>query len=488
MADAEATATAQTTANFGESEFGDRLDYGKSQYQDLWAFIAFYVHVVAILVIGIILGAGGGDSDATPSPTFAPNSISYGTGTGTGTGTVVIDFDFSGIFVTLVCGLVAGAIFAILWLKLLQLFAESIIKILLFVQIGCWVAVAVIGLAYDAIYLTVIGIIFALIFSLYTWCVWSRIPFAGACLAVASTVTMLYHGVVWYALIMVFFNFIWNCIWMTTAGGYFTQTASEDQSNVVIFLLLVSFYWGVNVWRNVSHTTTCGVAATWYFNPGQLINPSRASFKRAMTTSFGSICFGSLLVALLQALRGMLRNSGCKGCLICILACIERLMRYFNAYAFAQVAIYGTNFWTSASRTVDLFMKRGIFAIVNDNLSGLALTCGAMLGLVVSGFTCYLVGNAYYPIDDNILYMLLVIFLIIIGGFLGYFVVVIVLLTVASGVIAIFVCFAEDPAALATNRPEQYAKFTESKPELLQMSQNVQQGKDGIANDGVATA
>eukprot|EP01083_Nonionella_stella_P158746 517034_1 len=340
MADAEATATAQTTANFGESEFGDRLDYGKSQYQDLWAFIAFYVHVVAILVIGIILGAGGGDSDATPSPTFAPNSISYGTGTGTGTGTVVIDFDFSGIFVTLVCGLVAGAIFAILWLKLLQLFAESIIKILLFVQIGCWVAVAVIGLAYDAIYLTVIGIIFALIFSLYTWCVWSRIPFAGACLAVASTVTMLYHGVVWYALIMVFFNFIWNCIWMTTAGGYFTQTASEDQSNVVIFLLLVSFYWGVNVWRNVSHTTTCGVAATCYFNAGALINPSRASFKRAMTTSFGSICFGSLLVTLLQPLRGMLRNSGCKGCLVCILAYIERLMRYFNAYAFAQVAIY----------------------------------------------------------------------------------------------------------------------------------------------------
>eukprot|EP01083_Nonionella_stella_P176311 616508_1 len=114
--------------------------------------------------------------------------------------------------------------------------------------------------------------------------------------------------------------------------------------DVVVFLLLVSFYWGVNVWRNVSHTTTCGVAATCYFNAGALINPSRASLKRAMTSSFGSICFGSLLVALLQALRGMLRNSGCKGCLICILACIERLMRYFNASAFAQVAIYGTNF------------------------------------------------------------------------------------------------------------------------------------------------
>eukprot|EP01083_Nonionella_stella_P002330 6715_1 len=88
--------------------------------------------------------------------------------------------------------------------------------------------------------------------------------------------------------------------------------------DVIVILLLVSFYWGVNVSRKVSHTTTCSVAATWYFNAVAFINPSRAPFKRAMTmtTSVGSIWFGSLLVTLLQGFAWNVTNSGSKGCLM----------------------------------------------------------------------------------------------------------------------------------------------------------------------------
>merc|ERR1711997_1358506 len=123
---------------------------------------------------------------------------------------------------------------------------------------------------------------------------------------------------------------IWIVIWIFAFWAYVLSV--EEISMGPVFLLLVSLYWGVNVWRNVSHTTTCGVAATWYFNSGELDNPSKSAWKRTMSTSFGSICFGSLLVAILQALRAMLKANK-NGIARCLLYCIERIMRYFNKYA-----------------------------------------------------------------------------------------------------------------------------------------------------------
>lgn len=186
-----------------------------------------------------------------------------------------------------------------------------------------------------------------------------------------------------------------------------------------------------------------------------------------MTTSFGSVCFGSLLVAILQAIRAMLRSQGRGGgCAACLLMCIERIMRYFNKYAFAQVAIYGTSYWQSAKATWDLFMNNGLKALINDDLSGLALTCGAVLGMVVSGVAGFFVAQAFY---DN---LGLSIYVAILGAILGYYVVVIILLVVASGVVAIFVCFAEDPAACATNRPQAFQKLTGVSPTMQEMAQN----------------
>merc|ERR1712025_308642 len=104
--------------------------------------------------------------------------------------------------------------------------------------------------------------------------------------------------------------------------------------------------------------------------------------------SFGSVCLGSLIVAFLQAVRAILR-------------CIERLIRYFNKYAFAQCAIYGTSFVTSAKATWNLFMTRGLTAIINDDLTGIALVCGSMIGAVVSAIAGYVIGYAFYGNDDD---------------------------------------------------------------------------------------
>lgn len=72
-------------------------------------------------------------------------------------------------------------------------------------------------------------------------------------------------------------------------------------------------------------------------------DPTVKSLKRATTWSFGSICFGSLLIAVIQILRQVVnqarrnsdnRSSGAALFLLCILACLlaifQDLVEYFN--------------------------------------------------------------------------------------------------------------------------------------------------------------
>jgi len=60
-----------------------------------------------------------------------------------------------------------------------------------------------------------------------------------------------------------------------------------------------------------------------------------------MTTSFGSICFGSFLVAIVQALKALAQSARENGdaqilaCIAeCILSCLAAIIEYFNKWAF----------------------------------------------------------------------------------------------------------------------------------------------------------
>jgi len=66
-------------------------------------------------------------------------------------------------------------------------------------------------------------------------------------------------------------------------------------------------------------------------------SPLRPANFSAMTTSFGSICFGSLLVAIIQALQALANaaqqegDAGILACIAeCILSCLASIVEYFN--------------------------------------------------------------------------------------------------------------------------------------------------------------
>ncbi|CAJ1375092.1 unnamed protein product [Effrenium voratum] len=73
------------------------------------------------------------------------------------------------------------------------------------------------------------------------------------------------------------------------------------------FVFVLTLGWGCGVIAMVCHTAYCGVFTRWYFaQPGNYL---WKSLRVALTTSFGSICFGSFTIAAIRAVEALVRSA-----------------------------------------------------------------------------------------------------------------------------------------------------------------------------------
>lgn len=158
-------------------------------------------------------------------------------------------------------------------------------------------------------------------------CVRKRIPFAASVLSVACEVLSVNRKL--YAL-----SFVgivsWTLTFFVTSLAYGGVRQKVDNNGIAL-LFILSLFWTTAVFANVIHTTIAGVVGTWWAiaNP---VDPVWKSLKRSCTTSFGSICFVSFLLSLLNLARVICRvgaegdSSLGRGFLNCC-SCIGRWMR-----------------------------------------------------------------------------------------------------------------------------------------------------------------
>ena len=153
---------------------------------------------------------------------------------------------------------------------------------------------------------------------------------------------------------------------------------------VIGLIVLVTFagYYITEVLKNVIHVTISGVYGSWYFCSQNFPKgATRGAFRRAMTYSFGSISFGSLIVAIINCLRQVCsvaqqssaQNGNMVGAaLFCFLQCFIGLLdwavQFFNRYAFSHIALYGKSYIQAAKDTWRMIKDRGIDALVNECL------------------------------------------------------------------------------------------------------------------------
>ncbi|CAG8572736.1 7127_t:CDS:2 [Ambispora gerdemannii] len=409
--------------------------------------------------------------------------------------------------VLLVLALVVGFFLSLLYMLLMQRFPKPLIKITLWLSIAAYFLAAVIyGIARQY----VLAVIFAVFGVIYLICAWTwrdRIPFAAILLETVTSITKKYYGTIVMGFAGLFLQVGWSIWWAFTVIGTYhkiytrdckpadsnstdvrgnrtntnstTTTCSGPALIVAMVFLLFSFYWTSQVIKTIVHVTDAGVYAAYYFLEGTPQGtgsaPTLSSLKRACTTSLGSICFGSLIIAALNTLKAIFQSiansdDGACGFVACcfayLLACIEGLVEYFNHYAYVQVAIYGKSYCTSAKDTWKLIKDRGVEAIINDNLIGNVLTMGA----IFIGAICGLFGYAYISIvkpdfNDGGRYT---IFLVIICFLLGFMMTVVVTDAIDSGVTTTFVALAEDPDALRRTKPLLFERIRARWPRVVQ--------------------
>jgi hypothetical protein len=262
--------------------------------------------------------------------------------------TVAFDLDMTAVLTIVALAGLAALLVSSAAVGLMMAFPKPLIKMALFFNLFLTGAVAIMSLLAGAILPAImIGLLF-LVNLCYIRAVWSRIPFAAANLITAITAVKSNMGLTFFAYNNLFVTFFWSVWWSIAfvATTYVVANCNaegycENQMNGgLIFLFLVSFFWTAQVVKNVVHVTVAGTVGTWWLFPleanGCCSQAVRDSYWRSITTSFGSICLGSLIVALIQATRELVnsmrdQNDGLLLCIAdCLLGCLESLAEYFN--------------------------------------------------------------------------------------------------------------------------------------------------------------
>lgn len=445
------------------------------QCRDAWAALLFYAQFIAVTVVCFALGV--------PAVQRAVDSVSEDNDTGGGGESADGGIDYTGlIYSSLIAGGVSFA-FSALSLFVMSACPKVLIQISLLFSLLMSLLICALSFYYGNILGGIFGVIFFLISVCYAFSVWRRIPFAAANLNTGLTAVKKNAGVILVAYLITLVSFGYAMLWMTTMvgvydkegvctsvtkGGVTTTTCGSNLFWGYFFLLLLALFWTQQVFQNTIHVTIAGVVSTWWFDPDSASSCCSSaiaeSFVRATTTSFGSICFGSLLVAIIQTLRAMVNSAradeGTDGCaaflfclLDCLLRCLEDALEYFNKYAYIYVGMYGYSYLEAGKNVMTLFGEKGWSIIISDNLISNVLS---LFSLIIGGLTgCVgLIMNEINPewFEGYGGGAMGVAF-----GFsflIGLVIAAILLSVVDSSVNTVLVSFAEAPAEFEENHPE----------------------------------
>ncbi len=479
--DQEKWGSGAPNAQEGQS-FDDAFKIEKKRWNDLWALIFFLLTLGGfIAVAAIVIRAWSQNYSFQGSGIYnSSNSFSLNSST-------VILFSFV---------IVISMVLAFLYFCLARMFPKAFIIASLVLNI-------VIGLATCIYYFTrhyysaaIVFLVFTLISAFCYWTMRSRIPFARIILEIIIDVTRANPSVLILSLIgciiSAVFSALFSVVVVTTYmkfdpnennPGCSTSGGNCSQAKLIGVLVFVFFagYYISEVIKNIIHVSIAGVYGSWYYlsksDQGMPRHPAFGAFKRAITTSLGSICFGSLIVTfvqllkqLLSALRQSSQNNGdmlttfifC--CLECFVSLIDWLLEFFNHYAYCYIALYGKAYIPSAKDTWQLMKQKGIDAMVNDCLINSVLGMGGLFVSYVSALFAYLYlhyTNPSYNSSGNY-YAPVIAFTFLISLQITN----ITTVPIQSGVGTFFVALARDPEVFRLSYPERFEEIMEAYPNV----------------------
>ncbi|RKP29524.1 hypothetical protein METBISCDRAFT_18486 [Metschnikowia bicuspidata] len=363
----------------------------------------------------------------------------------------------------------------------------------------------ILGLATGIYYLVMhywsAGIVFMVFTVISALCYWrcrSRISFSAIVLEIAIDVMRRYKSTLIVSFCGIVISGAFSALFLMVVVGCYIKyspaannpgcnepggTCSKGSLIGILVFVFFAGYYITEVMKNVIHVTIAGIYGTWYYlagsDQGEPKWPALGSFKRAMTYCFGSICFGSLIVSIIQFIRGLvqaLRTSSfengdiCAGCgfliLDLILGFLNWLVEYFNHYAYVFVALYGKPYIQSAKSTFNLIRHKGMDALINDCFVNTALQLYALfVAYVAVLFSWFFLKytNPEYNRDGAFNAPVMTFSFVIAAQ-----VTRISLAVIESGVSTFFVALANDPEVFQMTNRDRFDEIFRNYPQVVQ--------------------
>ena len=135
---------------------------------------------------------------------------------------------------------------------------------------------------------------------------------------------------------------------------------------------------------------------------------------------------------------------------------LERLLEYFNTWAYVYVGLYGYDYLTAGKQVAGLFKARGWEVIINDNLVSRSLSMMSLFIMSVTGCVGLLLGFVLLGYKGAFQAFAL-------GFLLGGSSCQVLFGVVTSAVNTVVVCFAESPNQLLQNGhdPQHFSELVE---------------------------
>jgi len=254
-------------------------------------------------------------------------------------------------------------------------------------------------------------------------CLWGRIKLAIAILKAAAdyvkeTMIVFLVPIVAVIVLAAFFAY-WaiTAVYLVSAGNPVqiknSAFGSFDYDKKLQYYMIYHLFGLLWFSAFISATVQFIIASStciWYFSQGTGQGASgtvRKSVWRFFRYHFGSIAFGSLILAIVQLIRIILaymeaqaKKAGAKEskiaqfafkCLQCYLACFERFIKFLNKNAYIQIALTGKNFCFAAKDGFLLAMGNPLRYSVLYGIAGIFVLFGKVFISALTGLAAFLV-------------------------------------------------------------------------------------------------
>lgn len=185
-------------------------------------------------------------------------------------------------------------------------------------------------------------------------------------------------------------------------------------NNLLYLYVAFSYFWTTLTFEYVEYLTVSGVAASWYFlNDTDYFpnSPVCQSYKRAMTTSFGSAALAGFILSIVEILEFIIDSTDSSinkmktysfcccifqciaRCILCVLKCC---LMTINRFALVYCATFGIPYVSGCKRVIELMVTRFVRVITTACIIKEATRLNSFIFGIASAFIGYAFGHLMF--------------------------------------------------------------------------------------------